>query len=97
VTVSVEVENTGKREGAEVVQLYIKDVASSVTRPVRELKGFERVNLKAGEKRRVTFTLAPNHLGFLDRNMRFTVEPGAFQVFVGNSSEGGLTGQFEVR
>ncbi len=95
-TVSVEVENIGRREGDEVVQLYLTDAASSVTRPVKELKGFERVTLRPGERRRVQFTLAPEHLGFYDREMRFRVEPGAFGVAVGTSSEGGLTASFEV-
>jgi beta-glucosidase len=95
-TASVDVENTGKRAGDEVVQLYIRDVAASVTRPVRELKGFERVTLKPGERRRVSFTLTPEHLGFWNREMRFAVEPGAFKVFVGNSSTGGLEAGFEV-
>jgi beta-glucosidase len=95
-SVSVEVENTGKRAGDEVVQLYIRDVAASRTRPVRELKGFERVTLKTGEKRRVNFTLAPEQLGFYNREMRFIVEPGEFKVFVGNSSVGGLEASFEV-
>lgn len=95
-TVAVEVENTGRRAGDEVVQLYLRDVAGSVTRPVRELKGFERVSLKPGERRRVTFTLTPEHLGCWNREMRFAVEPGAFKVFVGNSSVGGLEANFEV-
>ena len=89
-TVSVEVENTGRRAGDEVVQLYLRDVASSVTRPVRELKGFERVALRPGERRRVAFTLAPEHLGFYDREMRFRVEPGALKAFVGTRSVGGM-------
>lgn len=87
VTVSVEVENAGGLTGDEVVQLYIQDVASSVTRPVKELKGFQRVTLKAGEKRRVQFTLTPEHLGFLNREMRFVVEPGDFKIMVGPNSE----------
>jgi beta-glucosidase len=95
-TVSVEVENTGRRAGDEVVQLYVRDVAASRTRPVRELKGFERVTLGPGEKRRVNFTLTPEHLGFFNREMRFVVEPGEFKVFVGNSSVGGLEGSFQV-
>ena len=95
-TVSVEVENTGRRDGDEVVQLYVRDVAASVTRPVRELKGFERVSLRPGEKRRLQFTLAPEHLGFLDQNMRFVVEPGEFKVFAGTSSVGGLEATFTV-
>jgi beta-glucosidase len=96
VVVTVEVENAGRREGSEVVQLYLRDVASSVTRPVRELKGFERVTLRPGERRRVSFTLGPEHLGFYDQRMRFTVEPGDFRVFVGTSSVGGLEDGFAV-
>jgi beta-glucosidase len=95
-TASVEVENTGQREGAEVVQLYLSDVAASRTRAVRELKGFERITLRPGEKRRVDFILTPEHLGFYNRELRFVVEPGAFKVFVGNSSVGGLEASFEV-
>jgi beta-glucosidase len=95
-TVSVEVENTGKRQGDEVVQLYIRDVAASVTRPVKELKGFERITLRPGEKRRVSFTLAPEQLGFYNREMRFVVEPGEFKVMVGTDSASGLESSFEV-
>ncbi|MDX6443468.1 MAG: beta-glucosidase [Blastocatellia bacterium] len=86
VTVSVDVTNTGKRAGDEVVQLYIRDVAASVTRPVRELKGFQRITLRPGEKRMVEFTLTPALLGFYNREMRFVVEPGEFKVMVGTSS-----------
>jgi beta-glucosidase len=96
VRVSVEVENTGDYAGDEVVQLYLRRLAASVTRPVRELKGFQRVSLKRGEKRRVEFTLARAELGFYNRDMRFTVEPGQYKVFVGNSSVGGLESGFEV-
>ena len=95
-TASVEVFNSGKRAGDEVVQLYVRDMAASRTRPVRELKGFERITLNAGEKRRVEFVLTPEHLGFYNREMRFVVEPGEFKVFVGNSSVGGLEASFEV-
>jgi beta-glucosidase len=95
-TVSVEVENAGNRAGDEVVQLYIKDVASSVTRPVKELRGFERITLLPGERRRVEFALTPEHLGFYNRDMRFAVEPGAFKVFVGNNSVDLLEASFEV-
>lgn len=96
VKVSVEVENIGKRTGDEVVQLYIQDVAASVTRPVKELRGFKRITLKAGEKQKVEFTLTSKELSFLDRNLKEIVEPGEFQVFVGTSSEGGLQTSFEV-
>jgi len=95
-TVSVDVENTGKREGDEVMQLYIRDVAASVTRPVKELKGFERITLRPAEKRHVQFTLAPEQLGFYNREMRFVVEPGEFKVFVGTSSVDGLESHFRV-
>lgn len=96
-TVSVEVENIGTRAGDEVAQLYLRDLASSVTRPVRELKGFERITLRPGEKRLIRFILRPEHLGFYDRSMRFIVEPGMFRLYVGGSSEGGLEASFEVR
>jgi beta-glucosidase len=95
-TVSVEVENSGKRSGDEVVQLYIRDQASTVTRPVKELKGFERVTLQPGEKRRVQFTLMSEHLGFYNRDVKFVVEPGEFKVFVGPNSEQLLEASFEV-
>jgi beta-glucosidase len=86
VEISVTVSNTGSRTGDEVVQLYVRDVAASVTRPVQELKGFQRVSLEAEESRRVTFTLYANQLGFYDRAMQHILEPGAFQVMVGTSS-----------
>jgi len=86
ITVTVDIENVGPRAGDEVVQLYIRDVAASVTRPVRELKGFQRVTLHPGEKRRLEFTIGPQQLGFYNREMRFVVEPGEFKVMVGNSS-----------
>src|SRR5947209_8175461 len=87
VQVSVDVENTGRRAGDEVVQLYIRDVAASRVRPVKELKGFERVTLQPGERRTLQFTLASEQLGFYNQEMRFVVEPGAFKVMAGMSSE----------
>ena len=95
-TVSVEVENTGKLTGDEVVQLYIRDEASSVTRPVKELKGFQRITLRPGEKRRLQFSLTPEHLGFLNREMRFVVEPGDFKVLVGPNSQDLREARFQV-
>lgn len=95
-TVSVDVQNTGRRAGDEVVQLYLHDVAASVTRPVKELKGFHRISLPAGGKQRVQFALTPKELGFYNREMKFTVEPGLFKLFVGTSSEGGIETGFEV-
>ena len=96
ITVSAEVENVGERAGDEVVQLYIRDVVASVTRPLKELKGFERITLKPGEKRNVEFTLASEQLGFYNRDMRFVVEPGEFRVFVGTNSVEGLEATFRV-
>jgi beta-glucosidase len=95
-TATVDVENTGARAGDEVVQLYLRRASASVTRPVAELKGFERVMLRAGERRRISFTLTPAELGFYDRAMRFRVEPGSFKVTVGTSSAEGLEASFEV-
>jgi beta-glucosidase len=95
-TVNVGVENTGKRAGDEVVQLYIRDTAASVTRPVKELKGFQRITLRPGEKKQVEFVLTAEQLGFWNRQMRFTVEPGEFKVMVGPNSEDLLEATFEV-
>jgi len=95
-SVSVEVENIGSRTGDEVVQVYVKDVAASITRPVKELKAFQRIMLRPAEKRRVEFTLAAEHLGFYNRDMRFVVEPGEFKVFVGPNSAEGLEARFQV-
>lgn len=97
IAVSVEVENIGKRAGDEVVQLYLRDVAASETRPVKELKGFQRITLRAGEKRHVEFLLTTAQLGFWRRDNRFVVEPGTFEVFVGTNSVSGLEAQFIVR
>jgi beta-glucosidase len=94
--VGVTVTNSGARPGTEVAQLYVHDEVASVTRPVRQLAGFRRVTLAPGESQRVDFTLTPNQLGFYDQRMRFVVEPGRFQVFVGGSSEAPLEGAFEV-
>lgn len=96
VRISIDVTNQGKVRGDEVVQLYIHDVAATVTRPVRELKGFRRITLNPGEKRTVEFTLAPKDLEFLDRSLKPVIEPGEFQVIVGTSSDTGLQGVFEV-
>jgi beta-glucosidase len=95
-TVSVEVENAGSRAGDEVVQLYIRDVTASMTRPVKELKGFQRITLQPGEKRRVEFALTHDHLAFWNRDMRFVVEPGEFRVMVGSNSRDVIEAKFEV-
>ncbi len=84
--IRVTVTNSGPRDGEEVVQLYVRDLVGSVTRPVLELKGFQKIMLKAGESREVTFTLTANDLRFYDRQMNFTYEPGDFDIFVGTHS-----------
>jgi len=84
--VLVEVTNTGSREGSEVVQLYIRDLVSSVTRPVKELKAFKKVWLKPGETTTVALDILPASLAFYDVNMRYVVEPGDFEIMVGTSS-----------
>lgn len=96
VKVSVDVENIGKRDGDEVVQLYISDLAATVTRPVKELKGFKRITLKAGRKQTVEFTLTPKELQFLDRNLKPVVEPGEFIIYTGTSSDDALQTNLEV-
>jgi len=95
-TVTVVIENVGQRAGDEVAQLYIRDLSASVTRPVKELKGFQRITLQPGEKKTVEFKLTSRELGFYDREMRFVVEPGALKVMVGSSSEDLIDATFEI-
>jgi beta-glucosidase len=97
IELSVEVTNTGKLDGKEVVQLYINDVAASIVRPVKELKGFELIALKKGETKTVKFTLTEQELGFYDNQGKFLVEPGVFNVMVGWNSSEGLTSKFELK
>lgn len=98
VRVSAEITNSGAREGSEVVQLYIHDVVSSVTRPIEELKGFRKMTLRPGERRTLEFTLGFDELSFLDRNLERVVEPGTFRVMLGSSCQDiRLSGSFEVR
>ena len=97
VKVSFKVSNVGSREGDEVAQLYVRDVVSSVARPLKELKKFKRVTLKPGESRTLEFTLEPDDLAFYDEGMKRVVEPGEFEVMVGSSSEDiRLRGRFSV-
>ncbi|MGB2180535.1 MAG: fibronectin type III-like domain-contianing protein, partial [Porticoccaceae bacterium] len=83
---SVTVTNTGKRFGEEVVQLYIKDMVGSAVRPVMELKGFEKIALKAGKSQKVSFTIDADDLAFYTRDMSFKAEPGDFALMIGPSS-----------
>ena len=98
INISVDVKNTGSRAGTEVVQLYTRDMVSSVTTYEKNLRGFERVELKPGETRSLKFVLASPDLALWDRNMRFVVEPGTFRVMIGSSSEDiRISGEFEIR
>ena len=96
VTVSVTLRNSGDRDGSEVAQLYIRDLVGSVTRPVRELKGFEKVFLKAGESRRLTFVLTPRELSFWRADMTFGQEAGDYRVWAGGDSDAELSGTFTI-
>ena len=86
ISVQFEVKNTGSREGDEVVQLYLNQVVSTVTVYEKLLRGFERVNLKPGETKTISFTLTPDDLSIWNRDMHFVVEPGVFKVMIGASS-----------
>ncbi len=96
-TLSVNVKNTGQYDGKEVVQLYIRDLVGSVTRPVKELKGFQKIALKAGESRKVTFSITTQDLAFYTRDMSFKAEPGDFEVFIGTSSAEGVSTRFTLQ
>jgi beta-glucosidase len=97
-TVTAEVTNTGKMAGDEIVQMYIRDEVGSVTRPVKELKGFARIHLKPGETKTVEFAITPDKLSFLDEEMNRVVEPGMFSIMVGPSSRSDrlLTAKLEI-
>ncbi|OUR97741.1 glycosyl hydrolase [Flavobacteriales bacterium 33_180_T64] len=97
VNITVDVSNTGKLAGKEVVQLYIRDLVGSVTRPVKELKGFELVTLEVGETKTVEFTLNKESLGFYNNKGEFLLELGDFEIFVGGSSYTKLTSSFELK
>jgi beta-glucosidase len=97
ITVSADVSNRGSRAAAEVVQLYIQDMVASVCQPVRELKGFERVTLKAGETRQVSFTLGAADLAFYNDRMKLVNEPGTFRVWIAPDAVRGVQGEFQLR
>lgn len=96
ITIIADVFNTGPRAADEVVQLYVRDLVGSVTRPVRELKGFQTVHLSPGERRTVSFTLRPDDLSFAGRAMQRVVEPGHFHAWIGGSSETDLRTEFSL-
>jgi len=95
--VSVKLKNTGDMEGEEVVQFYVRDLEASVTRPVKELKGFKKIGLKPGEEKTVEFTLTPEDLAFYNRDWEWTTEPGTIKVFVGGDSQNTLEAEFELK
>ncbi|HEY3390302.1 MAG TPA: glycoside hydrolase family 3 C-terminal domain-containing protein, partial [Prolixibacteraceae bacterium] len=86
VTASIMLKNVGKYDGSEVVQLYIRDLAASVTRPVKELKGFQKIAVKAGESKKVIFTITPEELKFYNADLKYDWEPGEFVIMVGGNS-----------
>ncbi|WP_417370956.1 beta-glucosidase BglX [Gelidibacter japonicus] len=97
IDVSVDVKNSGNYDGKEVVQLYIRDLVGSVTRPVKELKAFEKVEIKKGETKTVTFKLTVEDLKFYNSNLNFVAEPGQFHVFVGTNSDTTMKAEFELK
>ena len=97
VTASVEVTNTGERDGAEVVQLYVRDLVGIITRPVRELKGFEKIFLRAGETKTVSFEITDDMLGFYDGDLNWTVESGDFDIMIGTDSRNVKTARLTLK
>ncbi|ACA88619.1 beta-glucosidase BglX [Shewanella woodyi] len=97
VTITAQVSNVGKRECEEVVQLYVRDLVANVTRPVKELKGFQRISLMAGESQVVSFSLHTDDVAFYDRNMVLKAEPGLFDVWIGGDSDTRLRSQFSIK
>lgn len=95
--VQVDVQNTGKYDGEEVVQLYIRDIIGSLTRPVKELKGFQKIAFKAGEKKTITFEITAEDLKFYNDQLQFVAESGEFEVFVGTNSRDALVSKFELK
>ena len=96
VTVSVDITNTGDFDGKEVAQLYVRDVVGSITRPVKELKGFQKIFLKKGETKTVSFTISVEDLKFYNANIDFITEPGDFQVAIGTDSNVEFTKLFKL-
>ena len=96
INVSVKVKNTGNFDGEEVVQLYLKDEVRSITAPVRQLKGFQKIFLKKGVSKTVTITLSANDLKFYNSELKFVAEPGKFKVFVGGNSNAEMSAEFEL-
>ena len=96
INITVDVTNTGNYDGKEVIQLYIRDVVGSVTRPVKELKGFKKAFIKKGETQTVSFDISVEDLKFYNYDLDFVAEPGDFEVFVGTNSEASLKTSFKL-
>jgi beta-glucosidase len=97
ITASVTVTNTGSKDGMETVQLYTRDMVGSITRPVKELKGFQKIALKAGESKTVTFSISENDLKFYNSDLKFVAEAGDFKVFIGSNSRDVKTADFKLQ
>jgi beta-glucosidase len=97
VKVSVKVKNVGKRDGVDVAQLYVRDVVAETTRPMRELKGFKRLSLKAGESQVVEFEIPTSDLAYCHRDMSFKADAGDFYVWAGADSNATLKGKFTIK
>jgi beta-glucosidase len=97
ITLSCKITNQGIYTGEEIVQLYIRDVVASLVRPVKELKGFQKIYLKPKESKTVTFLLAPKDLGFWNNQQEFLIEPGEFIVYIGPNSQKGLIKSFILK
>ena len=87
ITATINVKNTGSRDADEVVQLYIRDMVASISRPVKELKGFQRIHLAAGKSREISFDITPEMLKFYNAELKHVIEPGDFQIMVGGNSK----------
>jgi beta-glucosidase len=97
IEVSATIKNTGKYDAEEVVQLYVRDLFGNVTRPVKELKGFKKIHLKAGEEKVVTFSLSTGDLAFWNIDMKYAAESGDFTLWVGGDSQKGLKADFTIK
>jgi beta-glucosidase len=96
ITASITIANNGKYEGTETVQLYVRDLVGSITRPAKELKGFQRINLKQGESKNITFTISDQDLKFYNSNLKYAAEPGDFKLFIGGNSRDAKEADFKL-
>jgi len=96
ITASITVTNSSKVDGKEVVQLYTRQLVGSITRPVKELKGFQKIELKAGETKTVSFTISVNDLNFYNSDLKFVAEPGEFKLFIGGNSRDTKEASFKL-